>query len=67
MKSYKHKYFIGHIDSNIQPTHTFQETEVSEMKWFNFEECLQHFRPYNLEKINILNKLNHVLQDYSLY
>jgi len=36
MKSYKHKYFIGHIDSNIQPTHTFQETEVSEMKWFNF-------------------------------
>jgi len=28
MKSYKHKYFIGHIDSNIQPTHTFQETEV---------------------------------------
>jgi len=67
MKSYKHTYFVGHINSNIQPTHPFQETEVSDIKWLSYEECLQHFRPYNLEKINILKKLNYVLQNYTLY
>jgi hypothetical protein len=32
-----------------------------------YEECLQHIRPYNLEKINILTKLNITLQQYRLY
>lgn len=67
MKSYKHKYFIGHINSNIKPTHNFQETEVSDIQWLNYEECLQRIRPYNLEKINILSNLNTVLQEYRLY
>jgi len=67
MKSYKHKYFVGHINSNIKPTYKFQETEVSEIKWLNYDECLQHIRPYNLEKINVLTKLNKVLLEYRLY
>lgn len=67
MKSYKHKYFVGYINSNINPTHNFQETEVSDIRWFNYEECVEHIRPYNLEKINILSKLNKVLQEYRLY
>ena len=67
MKSYKHKYFVGHINSNILPTNHFQETEVSDIKWLNYEECLQYIRPYNLEKCNILTKLNNVLTEYSLY
>ena len=37
MKSYKHKYFIGFIDPNIETTNTFQETEVSEVKWLNYD------------------------------
>jgi len=67
MKSYKHKYFIGHIDSSINKTNDFQETEVSEIKWCNYDECIQKIRPYNLEKISILDKLNKVLQQYRLY
>jgi 8-oxo-dGTP pyrophosphatase MutT (NUDIX family) len=67
MKSYKHKYFIGHINPNILPTNHFQETEVSDIKWLSYEECLQYIRPYNLEKCNILTKLNHVLTEYRLY
>ena len=67
MKSYKHKYFVGHIDSSIEPSNSFQETEVSEVSWLKYEECLQHIRPYNLEKINILTKLNTTLQQYRLY
>jgi len=67
MKSYKHKYFLGYIDPSIKTTNTFQETEVSEVKWLNYTECIEKIRPYNLEKINILNKVNKVLQEYSLY
>ena len=67
MKSYKHKYFLGFIDPSIKTTNTFQETEVSEVKWLNYTECIEKIRPYNLEKINILNKVNKVLQEYSLY
>ena len=67
MKSYKHKYFLGFIDPNIETTNTFQETEVSEVKWLNYDDCKNKIRPYNLEKINILNKVNKVLQEYRLY
>ena len=67
MKSYKHKYFIGYMDSSITSTNIFQETEVSEVKWCNYDECIQKIRPYNLEKISIINKMNKVLQQYRLY
>ena len=67
MKSYKHKYFLGYIDATIQTTHSFQETEVGDMKWQTYNECLNKIRPYNLEKINILNKINNVLIKYRLY
>jgi len=33
MKSYKHKYFVGHMDSDITMTNEFQETEVSDIQW----------------------------------
>ena len=67
MKSYKHKYFVGYIDNNISATNNYQDTEVGDMNWFTYDECLKIIRPYNLEKINILNKINKVLQEYRLY
>ena len=44
----------------------FQKTEVSKMAWFSFDECIQHIRPYNLEKINILRNLNNALKEYEI-
>lgn len=67
MKSYKHKYFLGYIDSTIQSTNPYQETEVGDLKWLTYENALNKIRPYNLEKINILNKINNVLIKYRLY
>ena len=67
MKSYKHKYFVGHIDSSVKPTNMYQETEVSDMKWLQFDECIANIRPYNVEKVNILTKLSTVLKKYQLY
>ena len=52
MKSYKHKYFLGYIDSNTKTTYQYQETEVSDIKWMTLDKCIQKIRPYNLEKID---------------
>lgn len=67
MKSYKHKYFLGYIDASIKCSNPFQETEVGDMKWLSYDECLEKIRPYNLEKITVLNKINNVLTKYRLY
>lgn len=67
MKSYKHKYFIGNIGNNITCTNQFQETEVADIQWLSKESCLTNIRPYNLEKKEILNKINNVLTQYRLY
>jgi len=67
MKSYKHKYFLGYIENNTQMTNSYQETEVSDVNWFTLDECKEKIRPYNLEKLNILYKVNNVLERYRLY
>ena len=76
VKTYKHKYYVAyfplsHTDAikpgqcqSISPK--FQKTEVSKMAWFSFEECMQHIRPYNLEKIKILRNLNDALKEYEI-
>ena len=67
-KCYKHKYFIGKIDENNQnPNLPFQESEISKIKWCNLEECNKIIRPYNLEKIQILKKVNKILHLYRIY
>jgi 8-oxo-dGTP pyrophosphatase MutT (NUDIX family) len=66
MKSYKHKYFVGTIDANTAHTNEFQQSEVSEMKWMSYEECMEKIRPYNLEKKNLLSKINTIVQMYKI-
>ena len=66
MKSYKHKYFVGTIDANTVHTNQFQQSEVSEMKWMSYEECMGKIRPYNLEKKNLLSKINTIVQMYKM-
>jgi glucosamine-6-phosphate deaminase len=55
LKSYKHIYFLGCIESNTDILETYQKSEVSEMKWFSLDECKQHIRDYNIEKIDYEN------------
>jgi len=63
-KSYTHKYFLAVIaDHNLQ---NYQQSEVGNIGWYNYEEAIKQIRPYNLEKIDILHKINKVLQEYRL-
>jgi 8-oxo-dGTP pyrophosphatase MutT (NUDIX family) len=61
-KSYKHKYYImfmNYGDSLVQ--NPFEETEVSKMEWKTYAECVASVRPYNREKIQMLDKINKTL------
>ena len=63
-KSYKHKYFIAHTNSNELTN--YQKSEVSKIKWMYLEEASKAIRPYNLERIDLLKDIDKVLHKYSL-
>ena len=66
LKSYKHIYFLGYMGTQDSVSETFQKSEVSEMKWFTLDECKSHIRDYNVEKIDMINKINKLLEHYRL-
>ena len=66
-KSYKHKYFLGMINNNIEPENEFQIYEISKIEWVDLDNAKNYFRNYDYEKIKILNELNKLLKTYKLY
>ena len=44
----------------------FQESEVSEMKWLSYDEAISKIRPYNIEKLEILKRVNNLLLKYKI-
>jgi 8-oxo-dGTP pyrophosphatase MutT (NUDIX family) len=66
-KSYKHKYFLAHMQYTEEILDNFQTSEVSQIEWKNIDKCLQDIRPYNFEKKQIIININKVLQEYRLY
>ena len=44
----------------------FQRSEVSKMNWLTLEDCVKHIRPYNLEKIKIINNIDHSLKQTNI-
>lgn len=63
-KSYKHKYFICKLKDNIVNEIGYQKSEVSDMQWKSYEECLDSIRPYNVEKKDIIYKIDKVLNKF---
>ena len=67
MKCYKQKYFLAMVDLDKKPKKAHDIMEVGLMKWMTYEECISSIRPYNLEKISIIEKINNILQRYRIY
>jgi 8-oxo-dGTP pyrophosphatase MutT (NUDIX family) len=68
MKTYKHRYYVAQMplaDNVLSECPSFQKTEVSKMAWFSYDQCIQHIRPYNSEKLIILRNLNNALMEYA--
>lgn len=62
---YKHSYCIGYCsnDTNvsINKKNSVQLAEVSNIKWLSYEECMEHIRPYNIEKKKLLENINEMI------
>jgi 8-oxo-dGTP pyrophosphatase MutT (NUDIX family) len=73
-KSYKHSYYIAIMDNNNDESNPsnitypkYQKSEVSAIKWMTYEEACKKIRPYNLERINIMRRVNTLLSEYTIY
>jgi 8-oxo-dGTP pyrophosphatase MutT (NUDIX family) len=66
-KSYKHKYYLMHMPYEHSTVTTKYETsEVSEISWKSYEQCIRAIRPYNLEKIKVISNIHECLLKYRL-
>jgi 8-oxo-dGTP pyrophosphatase MutT (NUDIX family) len=66
-KSYKHKYYLAYMNKNVKPVSSYQKTEVSEMSWCNYNDSISRIRPYNIEKKNLISKVEDLLNNYDFY
>ena len=67
-KSYKHKYFLMYMKhSDTKDTDSYQKSEVSKMEWGSLDNCLSNIREYNLEKKDIIHKVDTCLKKLMLY
>ena len=66
MKCYKNKYYICYMNSDLESTKTsgYQKSEVKNMKWLTYCECMNIIRPYNLEKKEMLTSINNTLHSF---
>jgi 8-oxo-dGTP pyrophosphatase MutT (NUDIX family) len=63
-KSYKHKYFLMHMDYNVSlKKGQFEKSEVSKMEWVTYEQGISIIRDYNIERKRILNKIHHTISE----
>ena len=63
---YKHIYYIARAKENIKnvfidKNNINQVSEISNIKWFSFINGLRNIRNYNIEKKNVLEKVNSIL------
>ena len=66
-KSYKHRYYIAqHIGSpDVVPQH--QMSEVGKLEWKTYQECVRSIRHYNIEKLDVLHRVETLLNEYKVY
>jgi ADP-ribose pyrophosphatase YjhB (NUDIX family) len=66
-KSYKHRYYIAYLDNLNNSETEFQKSEVSKVEWKPHTDVCEMIRPYNIEKIDVINRVNKVLSNFRLY
>ena len=64
VKSYKNKYYLSYMDNNATQINNYQKSEVKNMKWLSYDECMNTIRSYNIEKKNIITSVNNTLHKF---
>lgn len=65
-KSYKNKYFLAKISNKDVSLEHYQNTEVSKVDWYTFEEVKKIIRFYNYEKIDMISDIDKLIHKYLL-
>lgn len=67
LKSYKHKYYLSFIyyEESLDLSN-YQKSEIGNIKWFTFDECIKKIRDYNYEKIDLIKNVNLILNKFNL-
>jgi 8-oxo-dGTP pyrophosphatase MutT (NUDIX family) len=62
---YKHIYYIARHkymeDINCNPKNKLQSREVQSVKWFGYKEAQSHIRSINIERKELLKRVNNML------
>ena len=66
IKSYKNKYYLSYMSRDTIQKNEYQKSEVKNMKWLSYKECMDIIRPYNVEKKNIITSVNNTLHNFML-
>jgi len=69
-KTYNDTYYIAKfvdIDSNDSDIIHYQKLEISNAAWMTFDKLLKYIRPYHFERINIIKKVDLLLNKSSQY
>ena len=66
---YRHIYYIAEYTDQtksleVDKSNFTQVSEVSNIKWFPYEEALERIRPYNEEKKKVLIEANNILNNF---
>ena len=64
IKSYKNKYYLSYMSRDTIQKNEYQKSEVKNMKWLSYKECMEIIRPYNIEKKNIITSVNNSLNKF---
>ena len=55
------------MNNDIEIMNSYQHTEVSKMEWKSYESAIKLIRTYNLEKKEVLTRVNTLITNYSMY
>ena len=66
-KSYKHRYYVAQYIGSPNVIPQYQTSEVGKLEWKTYDECLNSIREYNVEKLDVLYRIETLLNEYRVY
>jgi 8-oxo-dGTP pyrophosphatase MutT (NUDIX family) len=62
-KRYKHVYYIAQFSNEDTDFYEFQPScrEIKDVKWFTYDEAQSNIRDINVERKELLKRLNHII------
>ncbi len=60
-KRYKHVYYIARFTGDDQYDYAPSCREIKDVKWFTYDEAQEHIRDINIERKELLKRLNQII------